>query len=77
MSISLSVSTASCERSLSVLCHIKTLARNSRIKDKLGSVAVLEIERRQYYTSKNMMMSMLILVLILIGYFYEIIQKQS
>jgi len=45
IAVALPVSTASCERSFSVLRHIKTWFRNSISNGRLRNVAVLAIER--------------------------------
>jgi len=47
IAICLSVSTASCEFSFSALRHIKTWVRNSMSNEKLGSIAILAIERER------------------------------
>jgi hypothetical protein len=53
IAISLPVSTASCERSFSVLRHIKTWVRNSISNDRLDNVAILAIERERAFSLDN------------------------
>jgi len=53
IAVCLPVSTASCERSFSALRHIKTWVRNSMSNVKLGSVAILAIERERAQSLKN------------------------